>query len=96
MDTQPLSQAIDQANQTNNVTMWVMFTLFVIAPIGLALIAIPIAVAQQRNLKCPKCGNWRHNKAQGVQTVSKVESNKTTFTTQRLVICKKCKNEFTA
>lgn len=95
MDTQPLSQAIDQANQTNNATMWVMFTLFVIAPIGLALICIPVAVIAQHRLKCPKCGNWRRNKAQGVQTVSKVEGSKTTFTTQRLVICKKCKNEFT-
>lgn len=95
MDTQPLSQAIDQANQTNNATMWVMFTLFVIAPIGLALIAIPIAVAQQRGLKCPKCGNWRHNKVTGVQSASAIEGNKTTLTTKRLVTCKKCKNEFT-
>ncbi len=89
-----LNQGLDQANQTNNATMWIMFALFVIAPIGLALIAIPVAVAQQRNLKCPKCGNWRHNKAKGIQTISKVEDGKATATTGRLILCKKCKNEF--
>jgi len=94
MDYSGLNQAVDQANQTNNVMMWVLFSLFVIAPIGLALIAIPVAVMQQRNLKCPKCGNWRHNKA-AVQTIRTVEGGKTTVTTQRAVICRKCKNEFT-
>ena len=89
-----LNQAIDSTIQTNNTMMWLMFIFFVIAPVGLALIAIPLAVAQQRNLKCPKCGNWRHNKAKGIQTISKVEDGKATTTTGRLVICRKCKNEF--
>lgn len=89
-----LNQAVDSTIQTNNTMMWIMFTLFVIAPIGLALIVIPLAVAQQRNLKCPKCGNWRHNKAKGMQTISKVEDGKATATTGRLIACKKCKNEF--
>jgi hypothetical protein len=89
-----LNQAVDSTVQTNNTMMWVMFTLLVIAPIGLALIAIPVAVAQQRNLKCSKCGNWRHNKAKGIQTISTVKDGKATATTGRLIVCKKCKNEF--
>ena len=90
-----LNQAIDNANQANNTTEWVMFTLFVIAPIALVLIAIPVAIILQHRLKCPKCGNWRRNKLGGVQVVKTVEGNKTVVTRKRVVVCRKCKNEFT-
>lgn len=94
MNYSGINQAIDNANQINNTTMWIMFTVFFLAPIGLLLIVVPIAIAKQRNLKCPKCGNWRRNKS-ALQTVRTVEGEKATVTTQRVVICRKCKNEFT-
>lgn len=89
-----INQAVDSTIQTNNTLMWIMFTLFVIAPIGLALIMLPVAFLQLRNLKCPKCGNMRHNKVKGMQTISETKDGKATVTTGRLVICRKCKNEF--
>lgn len=89
-----INQAIDNANQANNVTMWILFTVFVIAPLAFALICIPVAIATQRRLKCPNCGNWRKNKSSGIRTTKTVDGNKATLTTQRVIICKKCKNEF--
>jgi hypothetical protein len=81
-------------NQANNTTVWLFLAFFVFAPI-LLLFATVIAVGiKQRALKCPKCGNWRKNKS-AIQTVRTVEGSKATVTTQRVVICRKCKNEFT-
>jgi len=90
-----VNQAIDQANQTNYVTEWVLIAVFVIAPLMLLFISIPVLIVHQRRLKCPKCGFWRKNRLSGVQTVKNVDGGKTTLSTQRLVICRKCKNEFT-
>lgn len=91
-----VNQAIDNANQATNATEWYFIALFVIAPILLLFISIPVLIIQQRGLKCPKCGNWRKNKrASAIQTVKTVEGNKTTLKTERIIICRKCKNEFT-
>ena len=90
-----VNQAIDQANQTNYVTEWVLIAVFVIAPLMLLFISIPVLIVHQRRLKCERCGNWRKNRVSGVQTVKDVEGSKTKLTTQRLVICRKCKHEFT-
>ncbi len=85
-----VNQTIDQINRTNlGITLAIIFTLLLIV-----VAATILAVIQQRGLKCPTCGNWRHNKASGVQSVSTVDGSKTTFTTQQFVVCKKCKNEF--
>lgn len=89
-----VNQAVNNVNQAANTTMWLTFA-FVIAPFILAIIAIPIAIIEQRKLKCPRCGNYKRNRKSGVQTVRTVEGNKATTTRQRLVTCKKCKNEFT-
>ncbi len=94
MDT-AVNQAIDQANQTNNATEWVLIAVFVIAPLMLLFISIPVLIVHQRRLKCPRCGFYRKNRISGVQTVKNVDGGKTTLSTQRLVICRKCKNEFT-
>ena len=83
--------AVDQVNQMNlDITITVILSILI-----LVTVMTVVAVVQQKELKCPKCGNWRHNKASGVQTVSKVADNKTTLTTQRVIICRRCKNEFT-
>lgn len=94
MDTSALNQTIDNVNQANNTNQWILFTFVVIIPLVIALVAIPLAVAQQHRLKCPRCGNWRRNKVIGVQTDSKTEDNRTIITTKQAVLCKKCKNEF--
>jgi DNA-directed RNA polymerase subunit RPC12/RpoP len=88
-----LGQAIDNANQANLTMEWVLFAVFV-APIALVIIAIPVAIIGQRRLKCPQCGSWRKNKS-SLQVVRTVEGNKTTVARQRVVVCRKCKNEFT-
>ena len=90
-----MDEAINQANQANYVTEWVLIAVFLIAPAMMLLIALPVAIVRQHGLKCPDCGNWRKNKISGVQTVKNVDGSKTTLSTQRLVICRKCKNEFT-
>jgi hypothetical protein len=92
MDT-ALNQAIDQANQTNYVTEWILIAVFLIAPAMMLLIALPVMIIRQRSLKCPRCSHWRKNKV-AVQTVKTVEGNKATMTTQQVIICRKCKHEF--
>lgn len=87
--------AVDQANQAANATEWYFVALFIIAPVVLLLICIPVIIVHQRRLKCPKCGFWRKNRISGVQTVKNVDGGKTTLSTQQLVVCRKCKNEFT-
>jgi len=89
-----LGQAIDNANQANLTMEWVLFAVFVIAPLALVFIMIPVAIIGQRRLKCPQCGSWRKNKS-SLQVVRTVEGNKTTVARQRVVVCRKCKNEFT-
>lgn len=97
MDYSALNQAVDNANQATNTNQWVLFTFVVIVPIAFALImlfvGVPLAIAKQRKLKCPRCGNWKRNKSV-LQTVRTVEGNKTIIKRERLVTCKKCKNEF--
>lgn len=96
MDYSALNQAVDNANQMNNTTMWIMFTIFVIVPLLFAFIYVPVAIIEQRrNLKCPKCGNWRRNKST-MQTVGVTNDSRTTVTTQRAVTCVKCRSEFTS
>jgi len=90
-----MDQAIDQANQANNAAMWVLFTVVIIAPLLVLFVSVLVAIVAQRKLKCPECGNWRKNKKSGVQTIRTVEGNNAVVTTQRVVICRKCKNEFT-
>jgi len=97
MDYSALNQAVDNANQATNTNQWVLFTFVVIVPIAFALImlfvGIPLTIAYQRKLKCPRCGNWRRNTST-FQTAQIVEGNKTIVKRERLVTCKKCKNEF--
>ena len=95
MDTQSLNQAINQAQQANNINEWVLFTFVVIAPLALIIIIIPAAIIGQRKFKCGKCGNWRKNKIRGRQIVKTVEGNKTIITKQRVIVCRKCGNQFT-
>lgn len=90
-----MDEAINQANQANLVTEWILITVFLIVPAMILLITLPVAIVKQRGLKCPKCGNWRKNKVAGVQTTKNVEGSKTKLTTQRLIACRKCKHEFT-
>jgi hypothetical protein len=92
---EPMDEAINQANQANLVTEWILITVFLIVPAMILLIALPVAIVKQRGLKCPKCGNWRKNKVAGMQTTKNVEGSKTKLTTQRLIACRKCKHEFT-
>jgi len=87
MDAQAINQ---QANDTAIGIFVVIFAVFAIIIFSSALAVI----LRQRALKCPKCGNWKGNKL-ATQTVKTTESGKTVVTTQRIVICKKCKNEFT-
>jgi len=97
MDYSALNQAVDNANQATNTNQWVLFTFVVIVPIAFALImlfvGVPLAIANQRKLKCSRCGNWRKNKS-SFQTVQVVKGNKTIVKRERIVTCKKCKNEF--
>lgn len=98
MDYSALNQAVDNANQATNTNQWVLFTFVVIVPLAFALIVltvgVPLAVSNQRKLKCPKYGNWRHNKVSAVQAVQIVEGNKTVVKTERVIKCRRCKNEF--
>lgn len=89
-----VNQAVDQVNQATNATEWYFIALFVIAPILILFISVPVLIVHQRRLKCPKCGFWRKNRITGIQTVKTVEGNKATANTQSLVVCRKCKNEF--
>lgn len=89
-----MDEAINQANQANLVTEWVLITVFLIVPLMVLFISIPVLIVHQRRLKCPQCGFWRKNRITGVQTVKTVEGNKATANTQSLVVCRKCKNEF--
>lgn len=89
-----VNQAIDQANQTNNTILWVLFAVVVIAPIIVLFAASILAIVKQRELKCPKCGNWRKNNPKGIQTIRTVKGSKATLTTQSVIICRKCKHEF--
>lgn len=89
-----LNQTLENINQANSDATWIWFAVLVIAPVALIFIYIPVALIEQRRiLKCPNCGNWRRNKAT-IQKVKTVEGNKSTTITQRAIVCKKCKNEF--
>lgn len=90
-----MDEAINQANQANYATEWILIAVFIIAPLMLLFISIPVLIVHQRRLKCARCGNWRKNRISGVQTVKNVDGSKTTLSTQSLVVCRKCKNEFT-
>lgn len=90
-----MDEAINQANQASNATEWVLIAFFVIAPLMLLLISIPVLIAHQRRLKCPRCGFYRKNRISGVQTVKDMDGGKTTLTTQQAVVCRKCKHQFT-
>ena len=93
---QAVTRAVESTTQTNNMIMWGFAILVLSIVIFVLFVYLPVAIiVQRRDLKCPKCGNWRHNKSSGVQTVSTLEGNKSTVTTQTVVTCKKCKNEFT-
>lgn len=89
-----MEEAINQANQANQATEWILITFFIIAPVLIVLISIPVVAIHQRRLKCPRCGFWRKNRITGVQSVKTVDGNKATVNTQSLVVCRKCKHEF--
>jgi predicted nucleic-acid-binding Zn-ribbon protein len=97
VDSSSLNQTVDNINQANNTNEWVLFTFVVIVPIAFilisAIVVIPLSIARQRKFKCPRCGNWRYNKS-ALQTVRTVEGNKTIVKKERIITCKKCKNEY--
>lgn len=95
MDTQSISQAVNEANQAkaqHESEMAVTIFLLVFALIVIIVFAAVFAsIVQQKANKCPKCGNWKRNKS----AMQSVQSGDTT-TTRKIIICAKCKHEYPA
>jgi predicted nucleic-acid-binding Zn-ribbon protein len=86
MDT-AVNQAIDQANQTNNMTAVFIATLL----IGFPVICFIILLIKVR--RCPKCGNRRNN-LPAIQTVGSRDDRTSKHLTKQVLVCGKCGHEF--
>ncbi len=95
MDTQSISQAINEANQAkaqHESDMIVTIILLVSALFVIIVFAAVLAsIAEQKRNKCPKCGNWKRNKS----AIQSVQSGDKT-TTRKIVVCAKCMHEYPA
>ena len=78
------SQAQQNANFENTL-LWIFFVLFVIAPIMLILIYIPVAIYRQP--KCPNCGGRR------MKAAFRVEKRGDVTTSTRISVCRNCGHE---
>ena len=93
MDTQSISQVVNEANQAKAqhesdmaVTIFLLVSALIVIMVFAAVFA---SIVQQKANKCPKCGNWKRNKSamQSVQSGDKT-------TTRKIIICAKCKHEY--
>tara|TARA_B100001250_G_C19317412_1_gene578960 strand:+ start:110 stop:385 length:276 start_codon:yes stop_codon:yes gene_type:complete len=69
-----------------STVLWVLFTLFVIAPIVWLIIYIPIAIARQ-----PKCPNGHGSRFMEEKWKKVKEGNITSM--ERVIVCRECGEE---